>query len=170
MNATIALNHFSKLIFFKSKPENIPYSIPTWCWLFSVCLAIDIYKLSFVLGYELSTYINTIKLVSFVFLLNWFLQRSNKSNRFIQTCSNILGVNIIGSILLLSIPAPAQYNQTLIVMVISWIFMIKLYIIRHSFEVERLKPILMTIAINVIPTILAITSISAIYELKAFFQ
>lgn len=136
MSTITTISHFSKLIFFKRKPEDLPYSRTTLIMLL-VGSILTIYILN---GnskwFKLLITHHIIQTVAFLSTIYYFLKKRGIENRFVQASCNILGLGIINKILLTFVIS-AINSQFVFCLFFAWILLIYGYIIQHTFEVSK---------------------------------
>lgn len=155
MTIITPLSHFSKLIFFKNKPEDLPYSIVTWVALLIIPVAVlFIFNQPETRKFLLSAY--CVQTSAFLLTLYFILKIQNKANRFIQTSCNFLGISLF-NILILKFIVLFSKSNFLVCLFFSWIILLKIYVIEHAFNVSKLKAILYLMIFVIIPSMAVIS-------------
>jgi hypothetical protein len=95
---------------------------------------------------------------------------SGKSQRFVQTCTALFGINAVISILtLLIVQVPVV--SLLAVVLMGWSFYLMVLILRDAFDASLLKAVLLLIGINLIAVFITTAVVPGyIEEFQALMQ
>lgn len=146
--------HFFRLVVLKNRPQDLEYSFALLLTFASV-LVLQVAGMNFSLpGNIKANHWMVVMLVVlhecfFLYVLNYFLKKEKKENRFVQVASNFLGLDLIERLLLLPFIQGIS-NVFLLCCVQSWILLIRLHITRYAFEVSYGRAAIRLIAINVL--------------------
>ena len=172
------ISHFLGLLLLKRKPQELQYSKKTF-FLFIILIILVSYINILVLGIKipnikvfmfLSILINNF---SFFLILYLFLLKNGFKNRFIQTSSNFLGIEIINCIffllfILINNNIYNEYMPFFLSLVIAlWFLLVRINIIRHSFNYGILTSLIVLLSFFFISLIMSMTltfMISVIYN------
>lgn len=158
MSSIVTINHFFKLFLLKNKPEQLPYSKITWWLLFTAANSLFFFFNGTLPHANILFLVFLLQNITFLATVYYFLKRYNIANRFVQTSANFLGLSIVNNILLKVLLTYTKSNL-LICMFFSWVIMLKIYIIQHSFEIPRARAFLL-LGIFLITPALAATMIA----------
>lgn len=141
--------HFFYIMIFKKKPQDLKYSINLFIILFCCTLVLSnqiVYYLE--IGIFSNIFFSIlISNFSFLIIIYFFLKKISLSKRFIQTASNLLGVEIINLILFVTVVffnnnLNKYYIHFFISLCISiWLFFVRVHIIKNSFNYNILKSV-----------------------------
>lgn len=173
------ITHFLGLLFLRRKPQELEYSRKTF-FLFSSLIFLISYINILVLGIKipnikifmfLSILINNF---SFFLILYLFLLKNGFQNRFIQTSSNLLGIEIINCLFFLLFifinnNIYNEYMPFLLSLIIAiWFLLVRVNIIRHSFNYGILTSLIVLLSfffISLIISMILTFTISILYNL-----
>lgn len=156
MLARTQISHFTKLMFFKNKPQDLPYSKLTWI----ILLVAPALVFLFLNQPETRKFLFSVYCIqNFAFLLTLYyvLKIQKKENRFIQVSCNFLGISLFNILILKAIVNFTHNNNLLICLFFSWIIMLKMYVVEHSFNVSKMKAFLLLLAFVIIPSLVVIS-------------
>ena len=144
------LFHFLGIIFLRRKPQDLQYSINLFI-VFATFILIISNQIVYYLEIDLFSNIFFSILVSnfsFLLIIYFFLHKEGLSQRFVQTASNLLGIEILNFVLFYIIiyvnnNINKYYIHFFISFIISiWFFIIRVHIVKHSFNYNTLKSLI----------------------------
>lgn len=143
------LNHFSKLVLFRNRPQDLPYSVGLFGSLFVLSL-LTFYLLSQDNPYQAFAFsLVTLDKTLFLLVLYFALKTYGLVKRFTQTATNLVGVGFI-SMLILYPFAQTVKSPLLLCLILAWFIMLKVHILQHAFNTTRLRAVLIFLSISLI--------------------
>jgi hypothetical protein len=131
------------------RPQDLDFDQTAAILYLVLTIGINYISTSFSGAFSQPLLISAVQNLAIVALLFGLLSVSGKSQRFVQTCTALFGINAVISILTLLIVQVPLIGM-LAVVLMGWSFYLMVLVLRDAFDATILKAILLLILINVV--------------------